>query len=132
MANINKMLADIIKMISEIERLDNMTPEEQIALANHRAAQARGRMERKNARFAESLARTTDVQAMRIDRFVSDGYQAVKTWTSRSNGRGCVMLQKESVWDERTGRIRTALVMVYHDGRHQKDFGKIAIQNDWI
>lgn len=132
MSTINKMIADIIKLLAEVERLENMTPEEQAELAHRRAEQARVRMERKNARFAAALARATDIQALRIDRLVSDGYEATKTWTSRANGRVAVMLQKDGVWDQQTGRVRTALVMVYHDGRFQKEFGKVPLHGDWI
>jgi hypothetical protein len=67
-----------------------------------------------------------------MSKLVDDGMTVSKVWTSRSNGRICVMLQKEGVWNQATGRISCKLAMVYHDGRYQEAFGKIAIQNDWI
>ncbi len=124
-----KLILDLIGKIGEYEPL---TPEQVEEYARQRAAQARERSRRRNARFAAALSAATDVQSARIDAIESDGYRTVKLWTSRRTGRICVMLQKDQVFDIQTSRIRTKLAMVYPDGRHQYAFNKITIHNDWL
>lgn len=125
--NINKELAKILNLIHLLE--DPVAFE--AAERAHMEAVRRRAIQR-NARFANMVACTTDVQAARIDVLETGGMKAVKVWQSRSSGRVAVMLQREGVWDDIKMKMGTKLTMVYHDGRHQTCFGKVPLHNDWI
>lgn len=128
MKNLNKLIAEIYGLVKFLE----MSEEEQQRLIDQARAAARARRERQNARFARALEQATEIQEARISKLELDGMKVTKLMQHRHNGRICVMLQKEGVFDLETGRMRTKLAMVYHDGRYQEAFGKIAIQQDWV
>lgn len=115
------------------ERDAKMTDEERQALVQQRLAEQRRRTAQRNARFARMLANATDMQQARISKLENEqNMTAVKLWQKRDTGRIAVMMQKEGVWDQKTGRIRTKLVMVYPDGRFQESFQKVPLHNDWF
>ena len=125
--DMNKLMAEILGLIHLLEDPVTMEAAQQAALARHRVNIAR-----RNARFANMLANATDIQVARMSKFESDGSKVVKAWQSRSSGKIAVMMQKEGVWNQATGRISTKLTMVYPDGRNQEAFGKVPLHEDWI
>lgn len=123
---------DLYKLLDLIDRLMNETDEQREARFQFELERRRANMAKRNAKFADWLALASDVQAARMSKFMDDGYSAVKVWKSRSTGKVAVMLQKDGIWDQQTGRIRTKLIMCYPDGRYQEAFGKITVQSSWF
>lgn len=125
--DLNKMMAEILGLIHLLEDPVALAAAEKAEMERRRALVAR-----RNARFANMLANATDIQTARISNFESDGNKVVKAWQSRTNGKIAVMMQKEGVWNQETGRISTKLTMVYPDGRNQSAFGKVPLHEEWI
>jgi len=102
-------------------------------MAIHEMNKRRERIARNNAKLAALMSQVTDRQANSIYKNEANGYKFNQVIFSKRNPRGnvAVMLVKEQVYNEMTGRMGKKTMVVYSDGHVDSTFDKsIQISKD--
>lgn len=95
-------------------------------LAIEEMRKRRERIARNNAKLAALMSQVTDHQANSIYKNEANGYKFNQVIFDKRNPRGnvAVMLTKEQVYNEMTGRMGKKIMIVYSDGHVDSTFNK--------
>jgi hypothetical protein len=86
----------------------------------------RDRIVRNNQRYAQALAQMTDKQALEASKLEGNGYKVNQVFWHKDDPQGNValMMVKESVYDDISGKVKQKIVVVYSNGTFDSTFEK--------
>ena len=86
----------------------------------------RQRIIRNNQSYEDVLSRMTDKQANNISKFEGNAYKINKVFWHKNemDGNVAVMLVKDAVYDDVSGKVKRKIIVVYSDGSHDHTFEK--------
>jgi hypothetical protein len=101
-------------------------PEALRLLAREQMRKRRDRIVRNNQRYAQALAQMTDKQALEASKLEGNGYKVNQVFWHKDDPQGNValMMVKESVYDDISGKVKQKIVVVYSNGTFDSTFEK--------
>lgn len=112
---------------------EDSVPEILRQMARDAARKRRERVIRNNQRYAKALSQMTDKQSLEASKLEGNGYKVNQVLWHKCDPDGpvAVMLVKEQVYDDVSGKVKQKIAVVYSNGSIDSTFEKkIAIRKE--
>jgi hypothetical protein len=105
---------------------ENSVPEILRQMARDAARKRRERVMRNNMRYEQALSQMTDKQSLETSKLEGNGYKINQVFWHKQDPQGnvAVMMVKDQVYDDISGKVKQKIVVVYSNGTFDSTFEK--------